>query len=162
MRVSENRLKWIMRLYPPMLFQRIWVVKFEPGFRGVTVRVKKSFLNKNYNKSIFGGTIFSAADPFYPVLFHQIFSNKGYRIIVWLKACDIRYIKPARTTLSFTIQLSDNDITEAENNLNRIGKNVKAYPIEMIDENGILCASLLSEVYMRNLDYVDNKQTAAV
>src|SRR5690606_5763504 len=73
MKMSERALKWIMRFYPPLMFQRIWVKEFHPEFKGVDVIVLHSLLNRNYNSSIFGGTIFSAADPFYPILFDQIF-----------------------------------------------------------------------------------------
>ena len=47
-----------------LLVQRIWVQGFDKGFKGVSVKVSKSILNKNFNNSIFGGTIFAAADPF--------------------------------------------------------------------------------------------------
>ena len=57
MLVSENVLKWALRFYPPLLFQRIWVIRFTKGFRGVRVKVNRSLINNNYNNSIFGGTI---------------------------------------------------------------------------------------------------------
>src|ERR1700712_1383617 len=138
--VSENVLKWALRLYPPLLFQRIWVVRFEKGFRGVRVKVNKSLVNNNYNDSIFGGTIFAAADPFYPILFHQLFTHKGYKLKVWLKSAEIKYIKPGRTDLFFSILLNEADIEETESALNTTGKITKYYPIEMYNTNGEQCA----------------------
>ena len=79
MKVSEKTLKWVMRFYPPFFFQRIWVQRFHPGFTGVDVKISKSLLNRNYNASIFGGTIFAAADPFYALLFDQLFRRRGDR-----------------------------------------------------------------------------------
>ncbi|HLT42689.1 MAG TPA: DUF4442 domain-containing protein, partial [Sphingobacteriaceae bacterium] len=99
MKASEKALKWAMRFYPPLFFQRIWVKKFHPGFRGVDVTIQSSFLNRNYNSSIFGGTIFAAADPFYPILFDQIFRRKGLKTVVWLKSGSVKYLKPARSKL---------------------------------------------------------------
>src|ERR1700733_11625351 len=110
--VSLNVLKWVVRFYPPLLLQRIWVVGFEKEFRGVRVKIGKSLLNKNYNNSIFGGTIFAAADPFYPVLFHQLFSHKGYKVIAWSKSSQIQYLKPGMTNLYFYIHLSEAEIEE--------------------------------------------------
>src|SRR5690606_24363501 len=107
MRVSENLLKWTIRFYPPLFFQRIWVKKFHKNFRGVDVKIHRSFLNKNYNASIFGGTIFSATDPFYAILFDQILQREGYRVRVWLKSAEIQYIKPAFHALFFTITIND-------------------------------------------------------
>lgn len=156
MAISENTLKWIMRFYPALFFQRIWVIKFEKGFRGVRVKINKSLLNRNYNNSIFGGTIFSAADPFYPLLFHQVLTKKGFNIIAWSKSAEIRYLKPALTDLYFSIGISDEAIAECERELNSTGKCLKTCPIDIYDKNGQLCASLFIEIYVRNLDYIEN------
>ena len=149
--VSENVLKWALRFYPPLLFQRIWVVRFEKDFLGVKVKVNKSLINNNYNNSIFGGTIFAAADPFYPLLFHQALTKKGYKVRVWMKSAHIDYIKPGRKDLYFDISISEDDIKEIEMVLANDEKHIKAYPIEMYDKDGELCVSVMAEVYIRNL-----------
>ncbi len=160
MLVSENTLKWAMRLYPPLFFQRIWVKQFEKGFTGVQVKITKSILNSNYNNSIFGGTIFSASDPFYALLFDQLFRRKGLKTRVWLKSASIQYLKPGRTNLYFKISLTDQDIIEAETALITVGKFVKAFPLEILNSKGELCASVINEVYVRNL-YSGEEQTIA-
>ncbi|MFM6954002.1 MAG: DUF4442 domain-containing protein [Sphingobacteriaceae bacterium] len=151
MKLSEKALTWVMRLYPPLLFQRIWVRRFEPGFTAVEVVIVKSFMNKNYNKSIFGGTIFTATDPFYAILFDQALQRRGLKCRVWLKSAQISYLKPGRTNLSFRISLSETDLNEAERILHSHGKFVKSFPIDLFDTSGVLCASVQNEVYIRNL-----------
>jgi len=153
--VSERMLKWAMRLYPPLFFQRIWVVKFDKGFKGVHVKIKKSILNKNYNDAIFGGTIFSAADPFYPVLFHQLLIQKGYKLKVWSKSSTIDYLKPGSSDLFFKIALTDSEIALAEEILNTQGKYMAHHPIDIYNKNGEICVSVLNEVYLRNLNFTD-------
>ena len=152
MKLSENMLKWAIRLYPPLFFQRIWVQKFDTGFTGVEVKIGKSFLNTNYNKSIFGGTIFSASDPFYALLFDQIFKKRNITTRVWLKSAQINYLKPARTNLFFKITLTEQQIHEAEHALRTVGKFVKAYPIELKNDKNEICAYVINEVYIRNLN----------
>ena len=149
--VSENTLKWALCLYPPLLFQRIRVRKFHAGFRGVDVKISKSIFNKNYNGSIFGGTIFSATDPFYALLFDQLLQRRGFKVRVWLKSASIQYLKPGRSSLFFTIRISDEMLTEAIAVLNEDGKFVKAYPMEIKNAEGELCATVMNEVYIRNL-----------
>ena len=151
MKLSENMLKWAIRLYPPLFFQRIWVQKFDTGFTGVEVKIGKSFLNTNYNKSIFGGTIFSASDPFYALLFDQILKKRNLKTRVWLKSAQIKYLRPGRSNLYFKIKLSEEQIAEAEHALQTVGKFVKAYHIEMVNEQGEVCVSVINEVYIRNL-----------
>lgn len=154
MKISENTLKWLMCFYPPMFFQRIWVKKVHPEFKGIDVKINRSLFTSNLGNSIFGGTIFSATDPFYALLFGQIMQHKGFKITVWLKSAQIQYIKPGRTDLFYTITISDEMIADAEKALQAEGKFVKMYPIEIFDRQGELCATALNEVYIRNLEFV--------
>lgn len=149
-----------MRFYPPLLFQRIWVKRFGKGFRSVEVKISKSIVNLNYNRSIFGGTIFTASDPFYSLMFDQILKRKGYKVRVWLKSASINYLKPGRSNLYFTISLRDEDIAEACDTLTTVGKFIKAYPIEMYDERGQHCVTVNNEVYIRNLHTGENETVA--
>jgi len=153
MAVSENTLKWAMRFYPPLFFQRIWVVKFDKEFRGVQVKINKSIFTKNYNNAIFGGTIFSAADPFYPVLFYQLLTIKGYRIIAWSKASHIHFLKPAMTDLVFKINIDDKMLSKCVQALKTAGKFVKVFVIDIYDKNNQLCVSVSNEVYVRDLNF---------
>lgn len=160
MTVTPKTLKWILRFYPPLFFQRIWVVKFADDFKSVEVKVNKSFININYNRTLFGGTIFSASDPFYAILFDQILRKKGFKTRVWLKSAHIQYLKPGNTDLRFTIKIEDSEIAEAEQQLNTEGKFVKTYPIEMYNKEGILCALVQNEVYIRNLHHGEHQTIA--
>lgn len=152
MLVSENVLKWAMRFYPPMLFQRIWVKRFHPEFRGVEVKVFKSILNINYNKSIFGGTIYAAADPFYAVLFYQLMLRKGYKIIVWQKAAEVFFLKPGRSDLYFNIYISVEEIDHICSLMESDGKAEHRCMLEITDSEGDVTARVSNLVYIRNLD----------
>jgi acyl-coenzyme A thioesterase PaaI-like protein len=154
MKISENSLKWLMCFYPPMFFQRIWVKKVHKGFRGIDVKINRSLFTSNLGNSIFGGTIFSATDPFYALLFGQIMQHKGFKITVWLKSAEIQYVKPGRTDLFYTIVISDEMVADAEKALQTEGKFIKMYPIEIFDRQGELCATALNEVYIRNLEFI--------
>ncbi|WP_158799485.1 DUF4442 domain-containing protein [Pedobacter sp. L105] len=149
--VSENTLRWALRFYPPLFFQRIWVRKFHKGFSGADVKINKSLLNKNYNNSIFGGTIYGATDPFYAILFDQLLQRQGFKIKVWLKSASIQYIKPGHSSLYFTILITEEMLNEAIEALNTDGKFVKAFPMEVKNKNGEVCVRVMNEVYIRNL-----------
>jgi hypothetical protein len=152
MLVSENVLKWAMRFYPPMLFQRIWVKRFHPGFRGVEVKIFKSVFNINYNRSIFGGTIYAAADPFYAVLFYQLMLRKGYRVIVWQKAAEIFYLKPGRSDLYFKIDISVEEIDAVCSLIETHGKAEHRSTLEIKNSEGDVTARVSNLVYIRSLD----------
>lgn len=130
---------------------------------GVDVRIHKSFLNRNYNGSIFGGTIFSATDPFFALLFDQIFQRKGFKTVVWLKSASIQYVKPGKTNLYFEIRISPDDIVEVEQQLRLHGKYTKTFPISVKDRYGEVCAMAHNEIYIKDKLYQrsakDSKQT---
>ena len=159
--LSERALKWVMNVYPPLLFQRIWVKKFHSGFLGVDVKVANSFLNRNYNGSIFGGTIYAATDPFYAILFDQLMQRRGFKVRVWLKSASIQYLKPGLTNLYFTLKITDEMIAEAETSLKENGKFVKSYPMELFNKQGELCATVMNEVYLRT-KFPGEKQRVAI
>lgn len=143
----------MMRLFPPFLFSRISLQHFEKDFRGCLVKVNRSLLNINMNRTIFGGTIFSACDPFYAILYWQIFARKKIRVQTWLKSAQIRYLKPADTDLFVRFHLSEEEIAEAEAALNSDkGKFVKSYTIEMINKRGEVCVIAETEVYIRRVN----------
>ena len=160
MLLSENALKWVMRLYPPFFFQRIWVRRFDKGFTGAEVKINRCLFNRNYNGSIFGGTIFAAADPFYALLFDQLLQRRGIKTVVWLKSATIQYVKPGRTALFFHISLDEKEISEVEATINEHGKFVKTYPITIVARNGDTCAIMHNEVYIRDVRYQQSKQQA--
>ena len=151
MKVSENTLKWGMRLYPPLLFQRIWVKQIHKDFKGADIKVNKSLFTLNFGKAIFGGTIYSATDPFYAMLFGQIFRHKGYNLTVWLKSASIQFLKPARSDLYYKIRITDEMIAEAESAMNTTKVFVKTYLIELRTEKGDLCAIAKNEIYIKKI-----------
>jgi len=154
MRVSPNTLKWGLRLYPPFFFQRIWVISILDSFLGADVRINKSLLNMNSNRTIFGGTIFSAIDPFYPILLDQYFKHQGIlRTVAWLKTAHIDYIKPGRMDLLVSFRLKEEVLKEALHTIKHEGKVVKTFQTQVFDKKGTLCAVAHNEIYIRDLDF---------
>lgn len=149
MKVSENILKWGMRLYPPLLLQRIWVQKIHKDFKGADIKINRSLFTLNFGKAIFGGTIYSGTDPFYAMLFGQILRNKNYQITIWLKSASIQFLKPGRSDLYYSIVITDEMIEELETELNSKGVFVKSYSIEVYSKNKELSAIAKNEIYIR-------------
>ncbi len=141
--------KWLLNLYPPFLFNRIRVVEFADGYLGCTVRVSRSLLTRNLNGTIFGGTIFSAADPFYALMYWQVFARRGEKVLVWLKSAKIEYLKPAATALELRFRLTEADVEQAAVALARNGRFARAHGIDVVDRNGQVCARVETEVYVR-------------
>lgn len=147
--LSERKGWWILNFFPPLLFNRIRVVRIAPGYRACTVRVARSLLTRNLHGTTFGGTIFSAADPYYAVMYWQVLARLGYRVQAWLQRAVIEYHRPAATALTLEFRLSDEDIAAAAAALDTQGRHRKRHVIEALDREGRLCATVETEVYLR-------------
>lgn len=86
--------------------------------------------------------------------------RRGFKVRVWLKSASIQYLKPGRSTLYFTITVTDEMLSEAEHALKTVGKFVKAYPMEITNKHGELCATVMNEVYIRNLHQGETPRVA--
>jgi len=147
--LSERQAKWLLNLYPPFLFNRIRVLEFGAGFRACRVRVSHSVLTRNLQGTTFGGTIFSAADPFYALMYWQIFARRGQRVQAWLKSARVDYRRPAASALSLEFRLSEEEIERAISAVESEGRFVRSYLVEAVDRDGEVCAEIETEVYLR-------------
>lgn len=147
--LSERSGKWMLTLFPPLLFQRIRVLSVGPGFRSCRVRVARSLLTRNLHGSIFGGSIFSGADPFYAIMYWQVFARFGQPVQAWLREAKIRYLKPAHSALTLEFSLSDEMVESAREALGREGRFKAWHSTEAIDRQQQVCAVVDTEVYLR-------------
>lgn len=120
------------------------------------VVIRKALFNMNFHKTIFGGSIFSACDPYFPTMYYHIFANKNRNLIIWLKAAEIQYIKPADSSLEIYFKISEEDVQIAEDTLNKKGKFEVWHTIEAINKRGIICAKAKMQIYLRD-DKINEK-----
>lgn len=148
-RMSPRAMRWILNLFPPLLFQRVRVLEIGDDFRSCRVRVKRSILTRNLHGTTFGGTIFAAADSPLPVLMWQIFAHRGLKVESWLQAGEIRYDKPAATDLFLDFVLTDEEVEEAAAELKERGRFRRRHEILAKDRTGEVCARITMEIYVR-------------
>ena len=95
--LSPKIVRLILNLFPPLLFNRISIQNIKKDFMEVKVRIRHSIINKNFHRTIFEYN-FYAIDPYFPIMYWQIFSRKKLPISVDKKA-EISYKNPAETDL---------------------------------------------------------------
>ena len=145
------QLRLMLNWFPPLLFQRIKVLKISDDFLHVRLRARHSLWNRNLNGTIYGGTIYSAADPMFPVMYWQALAHRGLALQTWLMATEARFVKPGATHLDFDFRLSEDDIDSAEEELNRRGKAVRTHSVKAVDADGMVCAEFELVSYLRLL-----------
>ena len=143
----------MMNSFPALLFQGIRLRKISPDFKRMEVRVRRNLLKKNLQKAIFGGSIFSAGDPYMAIMYWQLFAHQGIQTEAWLKKAEIAYLKPATTHLDLVFELSEAEVNEALQAIEEKGKFERWHTIEAKDQNGQLCAGIRTLVHLRKCGF---------
>jgi len=150
MQVPKFLLKTVLNLFPPLLFNRIVLKEVSDDFLEMRVVLRRALFNMNFHKTIFGGSIFSACDPYFPTMYYHIFANKGRKLIIWLKSAEIQYLRPADSSLKLHFKITEDDIKLAEETLNKKGKFEIWHTVDAINKKGIVCARAKMLVYLRD------------
>ena len=113
------------------------------------VILKHSFWNRNPNKSIWGGSITSALDPFFPVMMKQIILRRGIRTDFLSKAVHVEFIKQVETHIFFQFKITKTEAIKVEKILNDDGKYEGWHSVNGIDADGNVCVNGKVQVYLR-------------
>ena len=145
-KVPANVLRIVANFWAPFLGAGIRIVYVSPDYRLIRVRMKLRWYNKNYVGTHFGGSMYAMTDPFYMMM---LINNLGRDYIVWDKGAKIDFKKPGRGTLSVTFSMTEERIEEIKKIADTQGKYVFDIPVEVLDENNELVASVLKTLYVR-------------
>ena len=133
----------------PFLLNRIQIISISDDFHELQVRLKYSFWNRNPNKSVWGGSITSALDPFFPVMMKQIILCKGIRTDFLSKAVHVEFIRQVKTNIFFQFKITGKEIIKAEKKITNEGKYEGWHYVNGIDAEGNVCVHGKVQVYLR-------------
>ena len=150
MQIPKYAIQFVLNIFPPLLFNRIVLIEISDDFMQMRVVIRRALFNINFHKTIFGGTIFSACDPYFPTMYYHIFAKKNRKLIIWLKSAEIQYLKPADSTLKLHFKITEDEIQLAEKTLNEKGKCEIWHSVEAINKKGVVCARAKMQVYLRD------------
>lgn len=150
MQIPRFAIKFVLNIFPPLLFNRIVLKEISDDFLEMKVVLKKSLFNVNFHKTIFGGSIFSACDPYFPTMYYHIFAKKRRKLIIWLKSAEIQYLKPADSTLRLYFKITKEEVQLAEKTLNQKGKFEIWHTVKAFNMQGIVCAKARMQIYLRD------------
>jgi acyl-coenzyme A thioesterase PaaI-like protein len=138
--------RWAFNLHPTYRSTGAWVTFISHDFREVRVRLPLSWRTRNYVGTLFGGSIYSAVDPFYMIM---LIKNLGPGYIVWDKAATVRFKRPGRGTLYAKFVLSDEELSVIRHESQRQESLDRVYEIQLTDAEGMVCAVVEKTIYIR-------------
>ncbi len=146
MKITANRMKWLLRFYPPYLGAGIKVDYISDDWMDAQASMKLKWYNRNYVKTHFGGSLISMTDPFYMLMLSNIL---GSNYVVWDKVASIDFIKPGVSKVSAQFKLTDKIIDEIFEQTKSGEKYLPTFNVNIFDEKGIVIAKVHKRLYIR-------------
>jgi acyl-coenzyme A thioesterase PaaI-like protein len=143
---ATRRMRWGFNLFPAWRGTGARVTYIAADWREVRVRLPLSWRTRNYVGTIFGGSLYGAADPMYMIMLIHIL---GPAYIVWDKAATIRFRKPGRSTMYARFRLEDAEIATIRQLLETEPSIDRVYTVDLADASGVVCASVEKTIYIR-------------
>ncbi len=141
-------MKWALNLYPPYLFSGVRIKRIAPDWREVIVQIRKSLLNRNYVGTVFGGTMYAAADPMFMLMLIHIMGIEDY--IIWDKGAEVNFKKPGRSHLTYHFVITDEMLADIKRQLSTQDKVTPIFSVDGVDQEGEVCVTVSKTLYIRN------------
>jgi hypothetical protein len=145
-RIFKKHLRRLINLWPPLLGAGIRVTRLDADWRAVDVEMKLRGWNRNYVGTHYGGSLYSMADPFYMVMLIEIL---GREYVLWDKSATIRFRKPGRGTVRAEFRLTEEQIEEIKQALEKEEKIEREFGVEVKDEEGRVIAEVKKLLHFR-------------
>lgn len=145
-KIKKSKLLKLINFWPPFLGAGIKVERIDPDFTKIEAKLKLRFYNRNYVGTAFGGSLYAFVDPF---LMLMLIEKLGRGYIVWDKAASIKFIKPGKSDVFATFEISNEEIERIKNELMHSPKLEPVYKIEIKDKNNELIALVEKTLYIR-------------
>jgi hypothetical protein len=140
-----------------------WGFNFFPAYRGtggrvtyiaadwteIHVTVPLNWRTRNYVKTIFGGSMYGAVDPFYMFMLIKLL---GPEYVVWDKTAAIRFRRPGRERLFAKFSVTSDDLDEIRNGVAAAGKYEKSFTVNLTSASGEVHAIIEKGIHISRRD----------
>jgi hypothetical protein len=122
------------------------ITHISADWRHVRVRLPLTLWTCNYVGTIFGGSMYSCADPWYMVM---LIRNLGKDYTVWDKAATIRFKKPGKSTLYARFDLDQAELDAIREAAAQARSIDRTYTVLLTDAQGAVYAEIDKVIYIR-------------
>ena len=140
--------KWMVNLYPPLLFAGVRVREVSKDFKRIVVETKLTWYNRNYVGTQFGGTLYAMVDPFYMIM---LMKNLGRGYVVWDKAAYIEFVKPGKGTVKAVFEITQEDIDRIKDKTAGGEKYLPEFWVDVTDTDNQVVAKVKKVLYVRRI-----------
>lgn len=154
--IPPNKLaKWMMYWSPMYKRSTGRVTNISPDFTEIDIEIKLSYKNRNIAGVIFGGSLFAATDPIFMLQLMQMLGNK---YIVWDRAAEIQYKRPATPAAYAKFILTKEDLKKIIQEVNTNGETNIAKTVHLTSKDGnTIFAEVTKTMYIADKGFYKKK-----
>ncbi len=119
------------------------------------MRLPLNWRTRNYVGTIFGGSLYAAADP---ILMLQLMQILGKEYIVWDKSASVRFRKPGNQKLRMKFLLNDELIDEVKNQVALNGSFEIKETLNWLSKNDEVFATVEKTIYIADKTFYNKKK----
>ena len=156
--ISKSKvMKYGFNLSPMYRRTSAKVTYISEDFSKIQIKLPYSYKNANYVNTIFGGSMFSAVDPF-PMT--QLMNLIGDDYVIWDKAAEIFFRRPAKEDLyaEFTYSIEELDEIKQKAKANNEFEIIKTTQLTNKDKSIVFC-EVRKKVYIANKAFFQAKRS---
>ena len=156
--ISKSKvMKYGFNLSPMYRRTSAKVTYISEDFSKIQIKLPYSYKNANYVNTIFGGSMFSAVDPF-PMT--QLMNLIGDDYVIWDKAAEIFFRRPAKEDLyaEFTYSIEELDEIKQKAKANNEFEIIKTTQLTNKDKSIVFC-EVQKKVYIANKAFFKAKRS---
>jgi len=132
------------------------LIEVSEDLHRVVIKLKPSWKNRNYTGTIFGGSMLSATDPIFMIQLIQIL---GKNYVVWDKAVEARYRRPAKTTIYGEFVFSASEISDIKKRVVNEREIDVLKTVELTDKENNIIATFNKTIYVAEKQFYKTKLT---
>lgn len=122
----------------------------------IRIKIPLNYKNSNYVGTIFGGSLFSATDPFYMT---QILSILGDEYVVWDKESTIKFKRPAKETVFARFQITKEEIEQIKTDVATKNEVDIVKKLDITNKDGsVIIAEVYKTMYIANKSFYKEKR----
>jgi acyl-coenzyme A thioesterase PaaI-like protein len=146
MKLSPNRLKWLLNFYPPYIGAGVKVDSVSGDWKKLCVSMRMRWFNRNAVGTHFGGSLYAMVDPHLMLLLMQLL---GREYLVWDKSAEIEFVKATRSRVFSVIEIPDETLLEIVQNTSHGEKYLPRFDVDIKNEEKELVARVKKILYVR-------------
>jgi acyl-coenzyme A thioesterase PaaI-like protein len=119
-------------------------------WREMVVSLQLKWSTRNIVGTVFGGSIYASVDP---IFMFQLMQLYGKNYVVWDKAASIRFLKPIKKKVFCRFLITDENLADIENQLNKEKRANLDLICKFEDHDGNVYAEITKTLYVAEKDF---------